>query len=67
MSDMPLLRQGVAALNATPPGQWHITQVPGWLSSLAEGCTCIVFLPGLLREVGWPGNRGSRAPTEPYV
>ena len=27
MSDMPLLRQGVAALNATPPGQWHIKRV----------------------------------------
>ena len=23
------------SLNATPPGQWHITQVPGWLPSLA--------------------------------
>ena len=43
---MPLLRQGVAALNVTPPGQWHITQVPGWLPSLAEGCARIVFLAG---------------------
>ena len=46
MSDMPLLRQGVAALNATPPGQWHITQVPRWLPSLAEGCKHIVFFAG---------------------
>ena len=43
---MPLLRQGVAALNVTPPGQWHITQVPGWLPSLAEGCRRIVFFAG---------------------
>ena len=47
VSDMPLLRQGVAALNATPLGQWHITQVPGWFPSLAEGCTRIVLLPEL--------------------
>ena len=46
VSDIPLPHQGVAALNATPPGQWHITQVPGWLPSLAEGCTRIVFFAG---------------------
>ena len=43
---MPLLRQGVAALNVMPPGQRHIKQVPGWLPSSAEGCTCIVLLTG---------------------
>ena len=46
MSDMPLLRQGVAALNATPPGQRHTTQVPRWLPSSAEGRTRIVLLTG---------------------
>ena len=37
---------GCSSLNATPPGQWHITQVPGWPPSLAEGCTRIVFFAG---------------------
>ena len=46
VSDIPLLRQGVAALNATPPGQRHTTQVPRWLPSSAEGRTRIVLLAG---------------------
>ena len=53
------------SLNATPPGSGTSNGSGSCL--LRGGCTRIVFLSRFLREVGWPGNRGSRAPTEPYV
>jgi len=56
MSDIPLLRQGVAALNATPPGQWHITQVPGWLPSLAVDVRVSCFYRDSCAKSGGPGT-----------
>lgn len=43
VSDMPLLRQGVAVLYVIPPGQRHITQVPRWLPSSRRGVRVSCF------------------------
>ena len=50
VSDTPLPRQGVAALNATHPDSGTSNGLGSYL--LRGGCTRIVFLPGLLREEG---------------